>query len=77
MINKLRKYQMGSFLDIFEYFTQKNWAGIILRYNIFDNFIAKKCRPKVLKYQKNKSNVRSQIFEHFWTFAPNMNFLAG
>ena len=41
MINKLRKYQMGSFLDIFEYFTQKNWAGIILRYNIFDNFIAK------------------------------------
>ena len=40
MINKLRKYQMGSFLDIFEYFTQKNWAGIILRYNIFDNFIA-------------------------------------
>ena len=54
MINKLRKYQMGSFLDIFEYFTQKNWAGIILRHNIFDNFIAKNADQIFLNIKKIK-----------------------
>ena len=29
MINKLQKYEMGSFLNIFEYFTPKNFLGRI------------------------------------------------